>query len=126
MKYLPKYQLPYIKLHQIQEKQNSNDIITRENQVDNTVINQTDIASKEEKTENERNTEMNVTIKINGMMCPHCSGRVRKALEESPLVVAADVSHERADAIVTLAKAETEETVSTLKAIINDAGYETP
>ena len=69
---------------------------------------------------------MNVTIKINGMMCPHCSGRVRKALEESPLVVAADVSHERADAIVTLAKAETEETVSTLKAIINDAGYETP
>ena len=110
----------------IQEKPNSNDIIPQENQVDNTVINQTYIASKEEKTENERNTEMNVTIKINGMMCPHCSGRVRKALEESPLVVAADVSHERADAIVTLAKAETEETVSTLKAIINDAGYETP
>ena len=80
----------------------------------------------DKKTENERNTEMNITIKINGMMCPHCSGRVKKLLEESPLVVAADVSHERGDAVVVLAKAEDETTVSTLKSIINGAGYETP
>ena len=77
-------------------------------------------------TEIERKNEMNITIKINGMMCPHCSGRVKKLLEESPLVVAADVSHERGDAVVVLAKAEDETTVSTLKEIINGAGYETP
>ena len=77
-------------------------------------------------TEIERNNEMNITIKINGMMCPHCSGRVKKLLEESPLVVAADVSHERGDAVVVLAKAEDDATVSALKEIINAAGYETP
>ena len=88
--------------------------------------NQTTAAVLDVKAENERNNEMNITIKINGMMCPHCSGRVKKLLEESPLVVAADVSHERGDAVVVLAKAEDEATVSTLKEIINGAGYETP
>ena len=88
--------------------------------------NQAALEENDKKTENERNTEMNITIKINGMMCPHCSGRVKKLLEESPLVVAADVSHERGDAVVVLAKTEDETTVPTLKAIINGAGYETP
>ena len=88
--------------------------------------NQTTAAVLDVKAENERKNEMNITIKINGMMCPHCSGRVKKLLEESPLVVAADVSHERGDAVVVLAKAEDETTVLTLKEIINGAGYETP
>ena len=68
----------------------------------------------------------NVTIKIEGMMCPHCSGRVKTALEASELVNAADVSHERGDAIVTLSDKADEGGVAVLKKIINDAGYTTP
>jgi len=76
---------------------------------------------------NERNNIMNtLTIKIEGMMCPHCSGRVKSALEASELVLAADVSHERGDAVVTLVGAADEKTASALKEIINAAGYNTP
>ena len=61
-----------------------------------------------------------VTIKIEGMMCPHCSGRVKGALEAHGAVFSADVSHERGDAIITLA-AECD--ISELERIITDAGY---
>ncbi|MBE6537716.1 MAG: metal-transporting ATPase, partial [Ruminococcaceae bacterium] len=72
------------------------------------------------------NNMKNVTIKIEGMMCPHCSGRVKTALEASELVNAADVSHERGDAVVTLSDKADEGAVAVLKKIINDAGYTTP
>lgn len=42
------------------------------------------------------------TLVIEGMMCPHCEGRVRKALEALPQVASADVSHEAGTAVVTL------------------------
>ena len=78
--------------------------------------------------ENNRKEEVmnTVTVKINGMMCPHCSGRVKSLLEASALVLGADVSHERGDAVVTLRDGVSDSTVSELKKIINDAGYETP
>jgi Cu2+-exporting ATPase len=60
------------------------------------------------------------TIKIEGMMCPHCSGRVKNALLESKLVTDADVSHERGDAIVTLADGAD---IEKIKGVITDAGY---
>ena len=44
---------------------------------------------------------MQTTINIKGMMCPHCSGRVREALLAVSGVTDADVSHERGNAIVT-------------------------
>ena len=59
-------------------------------------------------------------IKIEGMMCPHCSGRVRDALLATKGVEAADVSHERGDAIVTCGE---EVAVSDLKAVVVNAGY---
>ncbi len=61
-----------------------------------------------------------VTIKIEGMMCPHCSGRVRTALLSLTGVTAADVSHERGDAVITLSS---ELELSVLEAAITDAGY---
>ncbi len=68
-----------------------------------------------------KETEMEkLTIKIEGMMCPHCSGRVKSLLLENPAVSEADVSHERGDAIITL-KEKTE--ISVLEEIITDAGY---
>ena len=39
---------------------------------------------------------------IEGMMCGHCSGRVKKVLEALPQVEEAVVSHEEGTAIVTL------------------------
>ena len=41
-------------------------------------------------------------MKITGMMCPHCSGRVKKVLEALPEVDEAIVSHETGTAVVTL------------------------
>ena len=45
---------------------------------------------------------MKKTIKIEGMMCGHCSGRVKKALEAMAGVETAEVSHETGTAEVTL------------------------
>ncbi len=48
------------------------------------------------------NKTMTKTMKIEGMMCMHCSGRVKKALEAISGVEAAEVSHESGTAVVTL------------------------
>ena len=47
---------------------------------------------------------MTKTMKIEGMMCPHCEARVKKTLEAIEGVESAEVSHERGTAVVTLAK----------------------
>lgn len=65
-------------------------------------------------------TTMKKIIKIEGMMCPHCSGRVKKALEAIEGVIEADVSHERGDAIVTLSGKVAEDV---LAKTVTDAGY---
>ena len=49
------------------------------------------------------------TMKIEGMMCPHCEARVRKALEALDAVSAAEVSHVSGTAVVTLAAAVEDE-----------------
>ena len=63
---------------------------------------------------------MEKTIRIDGMMCTHCSGRVKKCLEAIPGVETADVSHERGDAIVTLSENVADDV---LKAAIEAEGY---
>ena len=56
----------------------------------------TEIKSKEAEVE-----PMKITMKIQGMMCPHCEGRVRDALSALDCVELAEVSHERDEAIIT-------------------------
>ena len=63
---------------------------------------------------------MEVTVKIEGMMCPHCEAHVKKALEEIDGVVLAVPSHEKNEAIVTLNK---EVPLETLHKAITEAGY---
>ena len=41
-------------------------------------------------------------MKIEGMMCPHCSGRVKTVLEALPQVASAEVDHMTDSAVVTL------------------------
>lgn len=63
---------------------------------------------------------MKETITIKGMMCPHCEGRVKSALEEIPGVQSANVSHKDGTAVVTLEK---EVPLETLKTAVQNAGY---
>ena len=63
---------------------------------------------------------MEKTLKIEGMMCTHCSGRVQKALEAIDGVEAAQVSHESGTAILTL-NAPVDDAV--LKKAVEDQGY---
>ncbi|MBP8593287.1 MAG: heavy metal translocating P-type ATPase [Ruminococcus sp.] len=60
------------------------------------------------------------TLKIKGMMCPHCEARVKSALEELPFVEEAVPSHEAGNAVVTLSGELSEKEV---KAAIEKAGY---
>lgn len=52
-------------------------------------------------TEKETDT-MTKTVKIEGMMCPHCEAAVKKALESFPQVDSAEVSHEQGTAVLNL------------------------
>ena len=45
---------------------------------------------------------MTKSMKIEGMMCPHCSGRVKTVLEALPQVASAEVDHMTDSAVVTL------------------------
>ncbi len=85
-------------------------------------------SSKDRKAEHKRakksnekeNKTMVRTMKIEGMMCPHCEARVRKALEELEGVQSAEVSHSAGTAVVTVSGASDE----ALKAAVVAQGYE--
>ena len=64
---------------------------------------------------------MTKTVKIDGMMCAHCEGRVKKALEALPGVEKAEPSHEKKAAVLTLSAPLDEAAV---KAAVTDAGYD--
>ena len=72
------------------------------------------------KQERKEEKIMEKTISIEGMMCPHCSGRVHEALEANEAIASAVVSHETGTAVVTLAAEITDEA---LTKIVVDAGY---
>ena len=63
---------------------------------------------------------MEKTMHIEGMMCPHCSGRVKKVLEALPGVSEAVVSHESGTAVLTMTEAVDD---ALLKKTVEDAGY---
>ena len=64
---------------------------------------------------------MTKTVKIDGMMCAHCEGRVKKALEALAGVEKAEPSHEKKNAVLTLSAPVDEAAV---KAAVTDAGYD--
>ena len=62
---------------------------------------------------------MTITMKIEGMMCPHCEARVKSVLEANESVSAADVSHKEGRATVTA----TADVSDALRAAVESAGY---
>ena len=63
---------------------------------------------------------MTKTLKIEGMMCPHCEATVKKALEEIDGVMSAEVSHTEGKAEVTLSK---DVPLEALQKAVEDKGY---
>ena len=75
--------------------------------------------SKSKPNENKEEKAMTRTMTIEGMMCAHCEGRVKKTLEAIPGVQSAQVSHTAGTAVVTVENVSDE----TLKAAVTDQGY---
>ena len=72
---------------------------------------------------NHKESKMEKTIEIKGMMCQHCEMHVKKALEALEGVESASASHEQGKATVTLKKgASLDETA--VKNAVTEAGYE--
>lgn len=69
----------------------------------------------------ERKRMMEKLMKIEGMMCAHCTGRVQKALEAVEGVSAVTMSLEEKSALVALKSEVADEA---LTAAVTDAGYE--
>lgn len=63
---------------------------------------------------------MELTMKIEGMMCPHCEAAVKKALEAIPTVESAAASHEKGEAVV---KLSAETPFDTLKKAVEELDY---
>lgn len=72
------------------------------------------------KEKHRRENTMKKTVYIEGMMCPHCEGRVKTALEGISTVTAAEVSCKSGTATVTL-DAEVDNAV--LKSAVEAQGY---
>ncbi len=66
-------------------------------------------------------SEMQVILKIEGMMCPRCEAHVKRALEAVEGVASAEASHERGEAVITL---KTSVDVAVLKQAVVEEGYE--
>ncbi len=60
-------------------------------------------------------------IRIEGMMCPHCEARVKKALEALDGVESAVTSYEKGTASLTLSKDVPDDVI---KAAVEEQGYE--
>ena len=63
---------------------------------------------------------MKKTMKIKGMMCPHCEARVKKLLQGLDAVTKADVSHEQGTAIASVSEDIPD---AILKELIEANGY---
>ena len=64
--------------------------------------------------------QMETTLKIEGMMCPHCEARVKSTLEAVNGVTEVIASHEKGTAIV---KSEREIPFDELKKVVEEQGY---
>lgn len=75
---------------------------------------------KKTKSKIKEKKPMEITLKIEGMMCPHCEAHVKKALEGVAEVREAVVSHKDGTAIITL---DADAAPATLKKAVEEQGY---
>lgn len=77
-------------------------------------------AKRDKKIKVKEKKKMTKTMKIEGMMCPHCEARVKQVLEELPEVESAVASHEKGTAELILNKEISDEI---LKKTVEEQGY---
>lgn len=77
-------------------------------------------AKRDKKIKSKEKKKMTKTMKIEGMMCPHCEARVKQVLEELPEVESAVASHEKGTAELILNKEISDEI---LKKTVEEQGY---
>ncbi len=65
-----------------------------------------------------------LTLRITGMMCPHCEANVKKCLEAFPKVEEAVPSHTENQAVLKLNAELTAQELDQLKKAVTDAGYQ--
>ena len=70
--------------------------------------------------EKKRSSNMKKTVKIEGMMCPHCEANVKKTLEALGNVAGAEVSHKAGTAVLSLT-GDVDDAV--IKKAVEDKGY---
>ncbi len=75
---------------------------------------------KQKHSKKEKN-EMEITVKIDGMMCPHCENHVKTALEALDNVTEVTADHTKAQAVI---KASGEVDKNAVKEAVEKAGYE--
>ncbi len=75
---------------------------------------------KSKKIKNKKELNMQRTMKINGLMCPHCEARVKKCLESLPEVTEAIVNYKEGTATVTLSSPLSDDV---LKKTVEDQDY---
>ena len=78
------------------------------------------INTTKDKVNDRMQNKNQLTMKIEGMMCPHCEARVKQALESVGGVVSADVSHKKGTAVVTL---DGDVSADVLKNAVETQGY---
>lgn len=77
-------------------------------------------AKRDKKIKLKEKKKMTKTMKIEGMMCPHCEARVKQVLEELPEVESVVASHEKGTAELILNKEMSDEI---LKKTVEEQGY---
>ena len=77
-------------------------------------------AKRDKKIKVKEKKKMTKTMKIEGMMCPHCEARVKQVLEELPEVESVVASHEKGTAELILNKEISDEI---LKKTVEEQGY---
>ena len=100
-----------LRLNFVKLKKNNN---TKTSSGDKVALGNTEIRSKGE------NETMKKTLNVEGMMCAHCEGRVKAALEAIDGVESAVADHNSATAVVTLSHDVADDV---LVAAVTEQGY---
>lgn len=77
-------------------------------------------SKRDKKIKTKEKNKMTKTMKIEGMMCPHCEARVKQVLEALPEVESAVADHKKGTAELVLTKEISDEV---LKKTVEDQGY---
>ena len=81
----------------------------------------TEAISEFEKERNKGDNTMTKTLKVEGMMCPHCEASVKKALEAIEGIEEAVASHEAGTVVMNLSA---DVPYDAMKAAVEDAGFD--